>query len=192
MHLCFLTSVYFIFTSKGGYTTETVCAPSTLSVSPCPTATPGRKQLLFPSTQRCLCPRASRLNRPSFTATGETNQSLARAPSGRILFVASTGIATRRGMDARTPLPCAGFPVPSPSAVWDAVLGRSAGLSRAAGSGSVPAGHGATGLSHGCSVRGLEGGAGRANRYFPSPAEKFSQRLGRPLIKWPVHAVLGR
>lgn len=99
-------------------------------------------------------------------------------------------------MDARTPLPCAGFPVLSPTAEGrrrgDAVLGRSEGLSRAAGSGTVPAGRRAAGLSHGCSARGLEGGADRADIYFPPPAEKFSQRLGSPLIKRPIRAVLGR
>lgn len=179
----FLTSIYFIFADKGECMTETICALSTLSVSPCPMATSGRKQLLFPSSQRCLCPHASRLNHPLFTATGEENQSLARAPSGKILIVASTGIAVRRGMDALTPLPCAGLPVLSPTTAWDAVLGRSAGLSHATGSSSIPAGHAATGLSCGCGVRGLEGGADRADSYFPSPAEKFSQRLGRPLIK---------
>lgn len=98
MHLCFFNlHLLFFFAGEGGCRTETVCAPSTLSVSPYPTATPCRKQLLFPGGWRCLCPRASRLNHPLFTATGEENQSLAKAPSGGTLFVASIGVAVAGG-----------------------------------------------------------------------------------------------
>ncbi|XP_029856079.1 uncharacterized protein LOC115335058 [Aquila chrysaetos chrysaetos] len=131
----FLTSIYFFFfAGEGGCRTETVCAPSTLSVSPYPTATPRRKQLLFPGGWRCLCPQASRLNHPLFTAAGEENQSLAKAPSGGTLFVASIGVAVagRGGDGCLNPPPLCWVPSPLPHRRRTAAWGRGAGQERRA------------------------------------------------------------
>lgn len=63
-----------------------------------------QKAATVPGGRRCLCPRASGLNHPLFTAEGEGNQSLAKAPPVRAGSVASIGIAAV-GVRRCSPLP---------------------------------------------------------------------------------------
>lgn len=89
----------------------------------------------------CLCPRASLLNHPLFTATGEEKQSLAEAPPDGIFICGIAG----EGDGCWNPPFLVLVPSPLPEHHgWGRQRGdRSAGLSHPSGSGSVLAALGA-------------------------------------------------
>lgn len=121
----------------------------------------------------CLCPRASLLNHPLFTATGEEKQSLAEAPPDGIFICGIAG----EGDGCWNPPFLVLVPSPLPEHHgWGRQRGDS-GQDR----GAEPPLRlwQRPGSTRGCGGRGWRE-AQTQQSYFPPPAEKFSQRLGRP------------